>query len=150
MVRIPVFPAAAFCQASSTLLPVGQRMPIPVTTTRRRSTANSSFDRLPGSLFFQIVPKRNKTFAFHNDENPAFAERLLSVVRCVIIGHLRRWTHLILVTGATGFIGRHLVERLLADDYPMRSLIPEHKLQHLPWKTEPEIVVGSILDEEAL
>ncbi len=57
---------------------------------------------------------------------------------------------MILVTGATGFIGRHLVERLLAGNYPVRCLIPEYKLHDLPWEREPEIVVGTILDEEAL
>ena len=57
---------------------------------------------------------------------------------------------MILVTGATGFIGRHLVERLLAENYPVRCLIPENKVQHLPWERDPEIVVGTILDEEAL
>jgi len=57
---------------------------------------------------------------------------------------------LILVTGATGFIGRHLVARLIAQGYPVRCLLPESKVEHLPWETAPEIVVGSILDEEAL
>ena len=57
---------------------------------------------------------------------------------------------MILVTGATGFLGRHLVERLLAGNYPVRVLIPEPKVEHLPWEGTPEIVVGSILDEEAL
>ena len=57
---------------------------------------------------------------------------------------------MILVTGATGFIGRHLVARLIAQGYPVRCLLPESKVEHLPWETAPEIVVGSILDEEAL
>ncbi len=57
---------------------------------------------------------------------------------------------LILVTGATGFIGRHLVGRLLAQNYPVRILLPEHKTEHLLWDTKPEVVVGNILDEEAL
>ncbi|MEP7292420.1 MAG: NAD(P)H-binding protein [Chloroflexota bacterium] len=57
---------------------------------------------------------------------------------------------LILVTGATGFLGRHLVERLLAENYPVRVLLSEDKVDHLPWEREPEIVVGSILDEETL
>jgi len=56
----------------------------------------------------------------------------------------------ILVTGATGFLGRHLVERLLAENYPVRILIPEQKAGDLPWEGTPEVVVGSILDEEAL
>ncbi len=57
---------------------------------------------------------------------------------------------MILVTGATGFVGRHLVGRLLAQNYPVRCLLPEYKLDDLPWEREPEIVVGTILDEEAL
>jgi uncharacterized protein YbjT (DUF2867 family) len=57
---------------------------------------------------------------------------------------------MILVTGATGFIGRHLVTRLMAEGRPVRCLLPQHKLDHLPWPNPPEIVVGSILDEEAL
>ena len=61
---------------------------------------------------------------------------------------------LILVTGATGFIGRHLVARLLAENYPVRCLLPQDKAEHLPWSGEytraPEIVVGTVLDEEAL
>lgn len=57
---------------------------------------------------------------------------------------------MILVTGATGFIGRHLVERLLEQNYPVRCLLPAYKLDHLPWKRRPEIVVGTILDDEAL
>lgn len=55
-----------------------------------------------------------------------------------------------LVTGATGFVGRNLVAQLLAHGYRIRCLIPEHKLNALPWETLPEIVVGHVLDEEAL
>ncbi len=57
---------------------------------------------------------------------------------------------MILVTGATGFLGRHLVERLLSGNYPVRVLLPEARAEDLPWERAPEIVVGSILDEEAL
>src|SRR5689334_23191252 len=35
---MPGVPASAFCQASATVLPIGQTMPRPVTTTRRRVT----------------------------------------------------------------------------------------------------------------
>lgn len=55
-----------------------------------------------------------------------------------------------LVTGATGFVGRHLIAQLLARGYRIRCLIPEHKLDALPWEKPPEIVVGHVLDEEAL
>lgn len=57
---------------------------------------------------------------------------------------------MILVTGATGFIGRHLVSRLRAEGRAVRLLIPEYKLKQLPWEDPPEIVVGTVLDEEAL
>jgi uncharacterized protein YbjT (DUF2867 family) len=57
---------------------------------------------------------------------------------------------MILVTGATGFIGRHLVARLLADGRRVRCLIPEHKAHDLPWENPPDIITGSILDEEVL
>lgn len=57
---------------------------------------------------------------------------------------------MILVTGATGFIGRHLVERLMADGKRVRCLVPENKAQSLPWENPPDIIIGNILDEEAL
>jgi NADH dehydrogenase len=58
---------------------------------------------------------------------------------------------MILVTGATGFIGRHLVQRLLKDQRPVRILLPPSR-QHepLPWANPPEVVIGSVLDDEAL
>lgn len=55
-----------------------------------------------------------------------------------------------LVTGATGFIGRNLVAQLMARGYRVRCLIPEHKLDNLPWENPPEIISGHVLDEEAL
>jgi len=57
---------------------------------------------------------------------------------------------MILVTGGTGFIGRNLVKRLIADGQPVRLLLTEHRARRLPWDEPPEIVVGSILDEEVL
>jgi NADH dehydrogenase len=57
---------------------------------------------------------------------------------------------LILVTGATGFIGRHLVATLLADGRPVRLLLPDYKQKKLPWANPPEIVTGTLLDEEAV
>lgn len=57
---------------------------------------------------------------------------------------------MILVTGATGFVGRHLVARLMALGYPVRCLLPEQAIDDLPWEQQPEIIVGSILDEESL
>jgi NADH dehydrogenase len=57
---------------------------------------------------------------------------------------------MILVTGGTGFVGRHLVSRLLAEGRPVRLLLDERRAQKLPWENPPEIMVGSILDDEAL
>lgn len=59
---------------------------------------------------------------------------------------------MILVTGATGFIGRHVVQALLEQNLPVRCLVSEHKAQHLPWDmtlaNAPEIIIGTVLDEE--
>ncbi|MBZ0284936.1 MAG: NAD(P)H-binding protein [Anaerolineae bacterium] len=57
---------------------------------------------------------------------------------------------MILVTGATGFIGRHLVARLIAEGRPVRCLLPERKLKKLPWEMPPEIISGTLLDEETV
>jgi len=38
----------------------------------------------------------------------------------------------------------------MARGYHVRLLLPEHRAQKLPWENPPEIVTGSILDEEAL
>lgn len=57
---------------------------------------------------------------------------------------------MILVTGGTGFIGRRLVARLMAEGRAVRCLLNKQRAERLPWDSPPEIVVGSILDEEAL
>ncbi len=61
---------------------------------------------------------------------------------------------MILVTGATGLIGRHLVRRLMQEGLPTRCLLPERLLRALPWDGShahaPELVSGSVLEEETL
>lgn len=57
---------------------------------------------------------------------------------------------MIVVTGATGFVGRNLVTRLMKAGYPVRCLLPDHKTRNLPWHEPPEIVTGTLLDEEVL
>ena len=60
---------------------------------------------------------------------------------------------MILLTGATGLVGRHLVERLIAEGPPLRCLVPERQLRRLPWNpgqpNAPELFVGDVTDEEA-
>ena len=60
---------------------------------------------------------------------------------------------MILITGATGMVGRQLVERLMLDALPTRCLLAEHRLRHLPWDSgnphAPEIVIGAVHDDEA-
>lgn len=61
---------------------------------------------------------------------------------------------MILVTGATGLIGRHLVRRLMQAGLPTRCLLPDTLLRQLPWDERhphaPEVYSGSVLEEEAL
>ncbi|MYD11819.1 MAG: NAD(P)H-binding protein [Chloroflexi bacterium] len=60
---------------------------------------------------------------------------------------------MILITGATGLIGRCLVRRLMTESLPARCLLPEPRLRRLPWNPgdphAPEIITGSVADEEA-
>ena len=60
---------------------------------------------------------------------------------------------MILVTGATGLVGRHLIGRLMAESLPIRCLMPERAMRRLPWDTRqpqaPELFAGNITDEEA-
>lgn len=60
---------------------------------------------------------------------------------------------MILITGATGLIGRHLVKRLMDEGIPTRCLLTERRTRRLPWDENhdyaPEIILGNVLDEEA-
>jgi NADH dehydrogenase len=59
---------------------------------------------------------------------------------------------LILVTGATGLIGRHLVARLVAAEQPVRVLLPKHGSRPLraEWANSVDIVSGTLDSSEAL
>ncbi|MGB1286948.1 MAG: SDR family oxidoreductase [Aggregatilineales bacterium] len=61
---------------------------------------------------------------------------------------------MILVTGATGFIGRRLIERLMAARLPVRCLLSPYEIRRISWDTDsnaaPEIFEGTVLDEEAV
>jgi nucleoside-diphosphate-sugar epimerase len=55
----------------------------------------------------------------------------------------------ILVTGATGFIGRHLVRRLLSEGAHVRALVLPGEPTPTEWEAAVEIVRGDIRDPEA-
>ena len=56
----------------------------------------------------------------------------------------------VLVTGATGFIGQHLAERLIAEGWSVRLLLRNiHKLAP-SLQSITDIVVGDLSDEVAL
>jgi uncharacterized protein YbjT (DUF2867 family) len=61
---------------------------------------------------------------------------------------------MILVTGGTGLIGRHVVKRLMAAGAPVRCLLSDQQQRRLPWDPAaphaPEIVTGTVLDEEVM
>jgi NADH dehydrogenase len=57
---------------------------------------------------------------------------------------------MILITGATGYIGRHVVARLLAEGLAVRCLLPTGARHDLAESPTCEIVQGNLLDEELL
>jgi NADH dehydrogenase len=57
---------------------------------------------------------------------------------------------MILVTGAAGFIGRHLVTRLIAEGRRVRCLLPPRALTSFTWTPAPDITTGTLFDDEAL
>ena len=60
-------------------------------------------------------------------------------------------SQLILVTGATGYVGGRLVPRLLADGYRVRCLVRDlSRLQGRPWLHQAELVQGDMLKPDSL
>ena len=58
---------------------------------------------------------------------------------------------LVLVTGATGYIGGRLVPRLLEMGYRVRCLVRDPaRLQGRPWQSAVEIVAGNVLEPDSL
>lgn len=58
---------------------------------------------------------------------------------------------LILVTGATGYIGGRLIPNMLAQGYRVRCLVRDpERLQGRPWQDRVEIVAGDVLQPETL
>lgn len=57
---------------------------------------------------------------------------------------------MILLTGATGFLGKHLVDELLAAGYELRLLVRNPAKRKLPWKSMVEIAEGDINDTDSL
>jgi nucleoside-diphosphate-sugar epimerase len=56
----------------------------------------------------------------------------------------------ILVTGATGFIGRHLIERLIAEQHRVRALVLSHEDTSELERLGAETVRGNVLDYPSL
>src|ERR1041385_2882043 len=60
-------------------------------------------------------------------------------------------SQLILVTGATGYVGGRLVPRLLEAGYRVRCLVRDpNRLQGRPWLKRVEVISGDALAENTL
>ena len=59
---------------------------------------------------------------------------------------------MILVTGATGFVGRHLVQRLAEHDMPVRALVRPRRgrAEGALWSLPVSLMTGTVQDSEAL
>src|SRR5258707_3745666 len=80
-----------------------------------------------------------------------YPEQTREVARCVIIVPLKGYG-MILVTGATGFIGRHLVDRLTREHRPVRVLLPlsPHRALKASWAGKVDSLPGPIQDADSL
>jgi uncharacterized protein YbjT (DUF2867 family) len=57
---------------------------------------------------------------------------------------------MILITGATGFIGRHVVARLAGEGRALRVLVPPGESPDPKWGAQVEVVEGVLADEQAV
>lgn len=57
---------------------------------------------------------------------------------------------LVLVTGATGFIGGHLTQRLLKDGYTVRVLVRDPQKLTMALRESCEVIVGDLQNEDSL
>jgi len=55
-------------------------------------------------------------------------------------------SHEVFITGGTGYLGRHLIPRLLERGYRVRALVREESRSKLPAGCEP--IVGNVLDSQ--
>ena len=56
---------------------------------------------------------------------------------------------MILVTGASGFVGRHLIPALVEAGWPVRALVPPRR-RRMSWPDGVEVTVGRVSDPAAL